>query len=246
MKLLGLALLILFNSSIAQAIQESSPVYDPSLPGVKGFMARPDKIDGKTPGVILIHEWWGLNDNIKAWAREFAKRGYIALAVDLYSGEVTKDRKKALNLMKKVNGDIAKAFKNLRAAVQFIKNQPKIDSNRLASIGWCFGGGWSYKMASNQLGVKASIIYYGQFHPSDDLKKMRATILGHFGEEDRGIRVDSVREFQARLKTTKGQHEIYIYKNAGHAFANPESGNYVKAAADQANQRTWSFLKKYL
>ena len=101
-------------------------------------------------------------------------------------------------------------------AVSWLRERPDtVVPDRIASVGWCFGGGWSYRMAKNDLGTKCSVIYYGRFNPADDLAKMRATILGHFGETDRGIRVDSVREFQARLKTHNGDHEIYIYKGAG-------------------------------
>jgi len=118
--------------------------------------------------------------------------------------------------------------------------------DRLASVGWCFGGGWPYQTAKNNLGVKASVIYYGRFNPEDDLSRMRAVILGHLGEDDRGIRIDTVGEFQARLKTLNEDHEIYIYPNAGHAFANPGGSNYNKEAAQLAWSRTVSFLKRVL
>ena len=101
-------------------------------------------------------------------------------------------------------------------------------------------------MAKNDLGVKASVIYYGRFNPKDDLSKMRATIIGHFGEKDRGIKVDNVRAFQAKLKTLKGDHEIFIYPNAGHAFANAGGKRYNKEAADAAWKRTTEFLKQQL
>jgi len=101
-------------------------------------------------------------------------------------------------------------------------------------------------MAKNDLGVKATVIYYGYFNPKDDLSRMRATIIGHFGEEDRSIKVNDVREFQARLKTLNGDHEIYIYPNAGHGFAKSGRKRYNKEAAEDAWERTTAFLKKYL
>jgi carboxymethylenebutenolidase len=100
-------------------------------------------------------------------------------------------------------------------------------------------------MVKNNLGVKASVIYYGRFNSKDDLTKMRATILGHFGENDRGLRVDTVREFQAKLKTLNGAHEIFIYPNVGHAFANSSGKNYNKAAADLAWPCTLEFLNRF-
>ncbi|MCP5047820.1 MAG: dienelactone hydrolase family protein [bacterium] len=213
---------------------------------IKGYLARPK--DAKpAPAIILIHEWWGLTDWIRGNARKFAELGYVALAVDLYNGKSTDDRQKARELMMGVQNNMDEAFSNLKAAVAYLKGKPKwVIKDRMSSIGWCFGGGWSYNMAKNNLGVKASVIYYGYFNPKDDLKKMRAMILGNFGEKDRGISVDNVKEFQVTLKTLSGDHEIYIYENAGHGFARPGGSAYNKEAADLAWKRTVKFLKKHL
>ena len=213
---------------------------------VKGFLARP--ADDKThPALILIHEWWGLNENIRENARQFAKLGYVALAVDLYKGQGATSPDEARKLASEVRGNKEEAFTHLNKAVQFLKRQStSVMPERIASVGWCFGGGWSYEMARNNLGTKASVIYYGRFNPKDDLSKMKATILGHFAEEDRAIKVDTVRELQVKLKTLKGNHEVYIYPNTGHAFANSGGQNYDKEAAERAWQRTVTFLDKFL
>ncbi len=212
-----------------------------------GYLAEP-KISGKRPAIVLIHEWWGLNDSIKTKAREFAARGYVALAVDLYNGKATTDRDEAGRLAGEVRGKMDQAFANLKDAIAYLKTLDNVDPERMASIGWCFGGGWSYQIAKNNLGVKASVIYYGQFNPQDDLQKMRAEIIGHFAEEDRGIRVDDVREFQATLKTQGGNHEIYIYPNTTHGFASRpgENPEYDEQAAQLAWRRTLAFLQKRL
>ncbi|MBW1842682.1 MAG: dienelactone hydrolase family protein, partial [Deltaproteobacteria bacterium] len=178
--------------------------------------------------------------------RKFAALGYVALAVDMYEGESATTREEAKKLATRVRGNMEEAFRNLKRAAAYLRNSPNVDPERVAAIGWCFGGGWSYQMAKNNLGVKASVIYYGRFNPKDDLGKMRATILGNFGAEDTGIKVDTVYEFQATLKTLSGDHEIYIYENAGHAFANDGGSRYNKAAADLAWKRTVTFLDKYL
>lgn len=213
---------------------------------VRGYLARPaDRKPG--PGLVLIHEWWGLNDNIRENARRFAELGYVALAVDLYDGETAADRDGARRLAGGVRKDPESAFANLRQAVDYLAAlEGEVDPARIASVGWCFGGGWSYQMARNDLGVKASVIYYGRFNPEDDLSRMRAAILGHFGEKDRGIEVDDVREFQAKLKTLKGDHMVFIYPNAGHAFANADSRNYDEAAAETAWKRTLEFFRRNL
>ncbi|MDE0030722.1 MAG: dienelactone hydrolase family protein [Deltaproteobacteria bacterium] len=213
---------------------------------VKGYLAKPADKKAR-PGLILIHEWWGLNDNIRENARAFAELGYVALAVDLYDGEMATTPDGARKLAGSVRKNTDAAFANLKQAVSYLSGlKGEVDPARIASVGWCFGGGWSYQMAKNDLGVKASVIYYGRFNPADDLSRMRATILGHFGETDRGIKVDNVREFQAKLKTLKGDHMVFIYPNAGHAFANADSRNYDKTAAETAWKRTMEFFQKHL
>ncbi len=196
----------------------------------------------------MIHEWWGLNDDIKRQADAFAAQGYVAFAVDLYNGEATAEPAEARKLATAVRKDVTAAFNNLKSAVVFLKNHPRVDAERLAAIGWCFGGGWSYQMARNQLGVKASVIYYGFFNPKDDLSKMRTTILGHFADNDRSISVDTVREFQVTLKTLNGDHEVYIYPNTSHGFASRKGSNplYKAEEAELAAQRTLRFLESQL
>jgi len=245
---LTLSILFLLPGGLTFAgnIAEETVVYG-SVRGVqvKCFLAKPEG-SGPFPALILIHEWWGLNEHIHDNARAFAREGYVALSVDLYKGQSTKDSKVARQLAGGVSSNMEQAFDNLEAAVSFLKARSDVSPDRLASVGWCFGGGWSYQMAKNDLGVRASVIYYGRFNPKDDLSKMRATILGNFGEKDRGIKVDTVREFQAVLKTLSGNHEIYIYPNAGHGFGNPGGQAYNREAAELAWARTIAFLKKYL
>ena len=230
----------------AMKITTAEVAYDKGNAKVKGYLAKPADKKAR-PGLILIHEWWGLNDNIRENARAFAELGYVALAVDLYDGEMATTPDGARKLAGSVRKNTEAAFANLKQAVSYLSGLTgEVDPARIASVGWCFGGGWSYQMAKNDLGVKASVIYYGRFNPADDLSRMRATILGHFGETDRGIKVDNVREFQAKLKTLKGDHMIFIYPNAGHAFANADSRNYDNAAAETAWKRTMEFFQKHL
>jgi carboxymethylenebutenolidase len=236
---------VLFSGAIAAEVVTSDVGYA-SDPEITGFLARPDDAAAH-PAVILIHDWWGRTDYMHGIARSYAEQGYVALAVDLYQGKVAATIKEASQLSGSVRKDTETAFDNLGQAVAFLEGLTEhVQGGRIASVGWCFGGGWSYQMARNDLGVKASVIYYGFFNPADDLSKMRAQILGHFGEEDRLIKVDNVREFQARLKTLKGDHEIYIYPNAGHAFAKTTSESYNPEAAELAWRRTMEFLEKTL
>ncbi len=211
-----------------------------------GYIASPEG-SNKRPALILIHEWWGLNDNMKEFAEQFATEGYTALAVDLYEGKVATTQDEAGKLATAVRGNTERALDNLAQSVAFVRTQPGVDTQSIASVGWCFGGGWSYQMAKNDLGIQATVMYYGQFDPHDDFAHMKSTIQGHFGEQDMSIKVDDVKEFQAKLKTANGEHEVYIYPNAGHGFANANNTEaYNPEAAELAWTRTLEFLRKTL
>lgn len=214
--------------------------------GVVGFLAQPEG-EGKHPAVVLIHEWWGLNEDIREKAAAFAEEGYVALAVDLYDGRVADEPEGARALATAVREDMPRAFANLRAAIGFVGDLDTVDGGRIASVGWCFGGGWSYQIAKNDLGAKASVIYYGRFNPDDDLERMRTAILGHFAENDRVIKVSDVKTLQATLKTLSGDHEIFIYPNTSHGFANPHNkGAYDEDASAAAWRRTIDFLDRHV
>ncbi len=229
-----------------QAEIESATVTYANLDGeeVTGFLAKPAGIEN-APGVIVIHEWWGLNENIESMARQLAEAGYVALAVDLYGGEVAADRDKARELMTASmdRGEVLK--RNLKEAYAFLKGQ---GATKVASIGWCFGGGWSLQTALLLPGeLDGAIIYYGRVVTDrDQLATLTTPILGHFGSEDGGIPVAGVREFEKALTELGKDGRIHIYEGADHAFANPSGTRYAAEAATLAWQRTLDFLTETL
>jgi len=228
-----------------EGIEIAEILYYPEKPKAIGYLAQP-KEKGDYPGIILIHEWWGPNQDMIEKANKFASQGYVALVVDLYEGKRAQTPDEAGILAEQVRESTDEAFNNLSAALDYLKNLDSVDPERLASVGWCFGGQWSYEMAKNDLGTDVSIMYYGRFHPEDDLEMMKASIIGHFGEDDASIAVDDVKQFQMTLREHSDKHEIYIYENAGHAFANEESDAYAEEAAKTAWQRSLEFLEKHL
>jgi carboxymethylenebutenolidase len=222
-------------------ISSETVVYHAST---SGYLAIPAG-EGPFPAVVLIHEWWGLNDNIRDLAEDFAAQGYVALAVDLYDGTLATTSEQAGALAGAVRDNVDGAFTNLSDAVAFLETQSLVDPDRIASVGWCFGGMWAYNMAVNDMGIEASVMYYGRFSLDDDLSMMRAHILGHFGEEDTSIAVDDVKQFEAKLRTDAGNHSVFIYPNAGHAFANEDREDaYNEEAATLAWARTMDFLSR--
>jgi carboxymethylenebutenolidase len=213
---------------------------------VYGYFSSPEDMFEPLPAVIMIHEWWGLNDNVKAMADRLAAEGYIVFAVDLYGGAVAKSPAEARELMMSVVEDPEFANNNIRAAYEFVTSTA--GAPRVGSLGWCFGGGWSLntaKLFPNDL--DASVIYYGQVTDDDEqLRPIEVPILGLFGAEDRGISVESVNAFRATLERLRKNYDIHIYPGAGHAFANPSGQNYDAKVADDAWRRTLEFLDLHL
>jgi carboxymethylenebutenolidase len=213
---------------------------------VYGYFVFPADMVEPLPAIIVIHEWWGLNDNVRAMADRLAGEGYIVLAVDLFGGKTAKTPEEARKLMLAVVENPESAKENLRHAYKFVKETAK--APRIASLGWCFGGGWSLNAAMLfPDDLDAAVIYYGQV--TDDEQKLRpidVPILGLFGGNDRAITVDSVHRFEAALKNLRKNYDIHIYPEARHAFANPSGQNYDARAAADAWRRTLEFLAQNL
>jgi carboxymethylenebutenolidase len=213
---------------------------------VTGFLARPADQTGPAPGLIVIHEWWGLNDNIRSMAKRLAGEGYVALAVDLYGGQVAEDSDTAYDLMMAANQNPKRAEENLRQAHDYLSGE--LSAPLVASIGWCFGGSWSLNTAlliPDKL--DAAVIYYGQLTTDRDrLATLDMPILGIFGELDQGIPVEGVRQFDSVMDDLDKNARIVIYPDADHAFANPSGRNYQPEAAEEAWQQTVEFLRAYL
>src|SRR5438105_8881605 len=197
---------------------------------------------GPFPAIIVIHEYWGLNDWVKEQASKLADQGYVALAVDLYRGKVATTPDLAHELMRGVPED--RAARDLHAPFEFLQSQPNVNKTRIASIGWCMGGGYALNVALQEPTLAAAVIHYGHVATDpEQLKKINAAILGIFGGKDRGIPVEDVKKFEQTLKQLGKKVEIVIYPDAGHAFGNPNNkeGYRPQDAAD-AWKRTVDFL----
>lgn len=207
-----------------------------------GFIAMP-KQQGSYPGIIMIHEWWGLNDNIKNVADTLASEGYVVLAVDLYNGQVATNSSEAIALRNSVNQE--DAINNMKAAVEHLRYV--YDSQYVASLGWCYGGGKSAELSMSDARLDATIIYYGQL-PQDleDISKVDSPVLGFFGREDASITPESVEKFKQGLDELEIENEIYIYDGVGHAFANPSGTNFAVNQTKDSWQKTLVFLEENL
>lgn len=227
-------------------ISERLPYAEVDNELVYGHFVFPADMVDPLSAIIVIHEWWGLNDNVRAMADRLAGEGYIVLAVDLFGGKSATSPEQARQQMLRVVENPRAANENMRQAYEFVNSTA--GAPRIGSLGWCFGGGWSLNTAMlfpDEL--DATVIYYGQV--TDDEEKLRpigSPILGLFGAQDQGISVESVQDFEAALERLRKNYDIHIYPGADHAFANPTGTAYNAAAAEDAWQKTVEFLELHL
>lgn len=212
-----------------------------------GYLATPTQKTQPLPAIIVIHEWWGLNDNIKKMTQKIAGQGYTALAVDMYGGKVAENPDQAMKLVTDALKSPEMMQDNLRQAYQYLNQQEK--APKIASIGWCFGGRLSLETALLfPKELDAAVIYYGgnmETNP-EKLKTLQMPILGIFAELDKNPSPMTVKQFETTLKSLGKSAQIYIYPNVNHAFANPSGMNYNAEAAEDAWHKTTVFLEKHL
>ena len=203
---------------------------------VNGALAVPDG-EAKA-GIVLIHEWWGLNDQIKAMAVEFAKEGYVALAADLYNGKSTTSPDEAKSIMQSV--DAALATETVKTWVEWMRAHDQA-KGKVATIGWCFGGGWSLN-ASLAAPVDATVVYYGNVQKKfEQLAALKGPVLGHYATEDKWINKAMVDGFEQSMKDA-GKTVTSHWYEAQHGFANPTTARYDEEDAKLAWSRTLAFL----
>ncbi|HTJ85756.1 MAG TPA: dienelactone hydrolase family protein [Terriglobales bacterium] len=232
MKIVGIWYLFLLLALPSVAATSKNVSYKSGDETVKGVLNIPQG-KGPFPAIIVIHEWWGLNDWVKEQGSKLSDLGYVTLAVDLYRGKVATTPDEAHEIMRGVPEDRAK--RDLHAAFNFLQSQPDVKKNRIGAIGWCMGGGYSLDVALEEPDLAADVINYG--HLATDpaaLKKINAPILGLFGAQDRGITPDDVKKFEEQLKQLGKKVDVTIYPDAGHAFENPNNkdGYRPQDAAD--------------
>lgn len=226
MKSLSLMLVLLAGLS-AFAATSKNVSYKSGDDTVNAVLYTPE---GKGPfgAIVVIHEWWGLNDWVKEQAAKLSDQGYVTLAIDLYRGKVAANPEEAHELMRGVPEDRAK--RDLHAAVEFLKSQSNVKKDRIGSIGWCMGGGYSLDVALQEPTARATVINYGRLATDPAaLKAINASILGIFGAQDHGIPVEDVQNFAKTLKDLGKQVEVKVYADAGHGFQNPNNKDGYRA-----------------
>jgi len=237
---------LLLAFTVSSFAADGTPVsYKSGDETVNGILYTPQG-KGPFPALVVIHEWWGLNEWVKEQASKLADQGYVALAIDLYRGKVATTPDEAHQIMRGVPND--RANRDLLAASSYLRTQKNVNPAKVGAIGWCMGGGYALDLAIADPKLKAAVINYG--HLAADkatLQKVHAAILGIFGGQDKGIPVADVQKFETDLKALGKPVEIKIFPDAGHAFENPNNQQGYRAEdAKQAWELSTSFLAKYL
>ena len=210
----------------------------------KGYLSQPENIKAKS-GLIVIHEWWGLNEDIHLMADQLAGLGYHSLAVDLYDGKSAEGVREAFQLMTGLSKNEDAALANLKEAYDYLTNE--LGAEKVGIIGWCLGGKWSLRgslMLPNE--IDATVIYYGSLiDDREQLATLEMPIIGFVGTKDRPY-INQFIQFDKDLKALNKDYSIHFYEGAGHAFANASGTAYEPEAAEDSWKKTVDFLRTHL
>jgi carboxymethylenebutenolidase len=224
--------------------QGQSVHYYADDPAATGYLAVPAG-EGPFPALILIHEWNGLNDRVRQVADAMAREGYIALAADLYSGRTGSTREENMALVNEVRGDMPTVINNLNAAVQYLRARDDV-TGKVATMGWCFGGGIALSYALGGAQHDGTAVFYGQIATTDpdSLEHMHHGFYGTYAGQDRGIPPERVHEFVQALRAAGIPNDVHIYDGVGHGFwlwVDQDPDAREAPALD-----AWQRLKRYL
>ena len=239
------------NCAMAEIVPKDDPrletsyiTYPGSTGDVRASLARP-RGDSKVPGVIVIHENRGLNPHIENVARRVALKGFLAIAPDALSplGGTPEDVNEAGSKMQQLDGQ--STVKNFVAAVQYLKTHPQT-TGKVGCMGFCWGGGMTNQVAVNSPDLRAAVPFYGRQPASEDVPRIKASLLLHYAGLDKRINA-GIEAFEAALKKASVDYKLYMYEGAGHAFFNDTSeSRYHKEAAQLAWKHTIEFFNSKL
>lgn len=229
-------------------IVHASTVYtDSHNVSPQGYLVRPDD-DKPYPGIVLIQEWWGLEPHIREVAQRLATEGFVVLVPDLYQGKISTEPDSAGKLMMATVENMERASGEIILALDYLRNNAGVQPKELGLMGFCMGGLLAYKVAERYPYLGAVSPWYGvMYDPTpDDVKKITAPVLGFFAENDGFIPVEQARKVVQTFKDAGNDAEFHVYPDAGHAFLNPDHGDYVEGPAKDAWARAVKFFKDKL
>jgi dienelactone hydrolase len=247
------ACVVAWSTSLEAGVQTKRVTYKHGETECHGFLAWDDSIDGKRPGVLLVHEWWGLNDYARSRAEQLAKLGYVALAADMYGeGKTTQHPQEAGQMASKVRANVDEWRKRASVALDVLKSQPQCDKSKLAAIGYCFGGSTALQLALSGADIKAAVSFHGALPaPTDtEVKQIKARVLVCHGAADSFIPESAVKAFRVAFDKGEAKYEFITYPGVKHSFTVPDADKhnnpgmkYDKAADEDSWNKMLSLFK---
>lgn len=245
-------LMLLTGGSASAVMQQEAVNYRDGDVELKGYMYWDDAFSGKRPGVLVAHEWWGLNDYAKLRAEMLAETGYVAFAADMY-GDARSTRKpeEAEGWMQELASDVALWQRRANLALEQLKNHAKVDNEKLAAIGYSFGGATVMQMAYSGADLDGAMSVYGSLPPAtpEQAAKVKASVLIAHGDADSFVPVDRIEAFKKALSDANVDWEMDIYAGAKHGFTNPYADGYGLDGLgyqEEADRRSWLRMLAFL
>ncbi|MCU7495374.1 MAG: dienelactone hydrolase family protein [Ignavibacteria bacterium] len=218
---------------------------------LQGYLAYDDAHQGKRPAVLIVHEWWGLNDYPKKRAEEIAKLGYVAFAADIYGkGVIAKTPEEAGKLASQFRNDRMLARKRVTAALEVLKKYDFVDAGKIAAIGYCFGGMVALELARSGADLKGVVGFHTSLDTPrpDDARNIKGKILICTGANDKSVPPEMRQNFQKEMDNAGVDWQMNIYSGAVHAFTNPNAGNDPTtnlAYNANADHRSWQAMTQF-
>jgi dienelactone hydrolase len=245
-----LAVVLVVAASARAAVQTKTISYKHGNLDCQGFLAWDDAIQGQRPGVLVVHEWWGLNDYAKQRAEQLAKLGYVAFAADMYGeGKATTHPNEAMAMVNKVRNNVQDWRKRAEDALEVLKSQPQCDKSNLAAIGYCFGGSTVQQLAYSGADLKAVASFHGSpvTPKADDVKQIKAFILICHGADDSFIPATAIKSMRDALDQGGAKYEFISYPGAKHSFTVPDAdthGNPGMKYDKTADEASWKRMQE--
>lgn len=249
-RLMAVCVAILFASTAAAAVQSKKLTYKVGDKEHVGYLAWDDAASGPRPGVLVVHEWWGLNEYARARADQLARLGYVAFCADMYGdGKVVDHPSDAAKMAGEVRKNVDEWRKRAIAALEVLKSQPQCDRSKLAAIGYCFGGSTCLTLAYSGADLQAVATFHAALPTptAEEAKRIKPTIQVHHGADDKFIPDAAIKAFRERLDEARVKYEFLAYPGAVHSFTVPNAdkhGNPGMKYHSVADEQSWAAMKK--
>lgn len=244
-------MLVLGATNVQAQVLTKNVTYQHDGVALEGYLAYDDSIKGKVPAVLIVHEWWGLNDYARKRAEQLAAMGYVAFALDMYGkGKVTEHPKQAAEWMRQTNSNVLLWQQRALAGLEVLKNEPRTDTARIAAIGYCFGGATVQQLAYSGANVRGVVSFHGSLLPPtpEQVKQVKAKFLICHGSADPFIKAENVQNYVAAMNETDLDWQMIIYGGAKHSFTNPDADKAGMPALEyskSADHRSWWHMKQF-